>query len=149
MPKNQKGMTLVEVLATLILLSLVAGVIWTTVSIASQFNISETSNLRLQQEANYIISQLQQVHRNCFTYDLTISKNEVRVDNCMEDKVTSSESYNGVISNQFNYLPILDHKGQTPTKTDLNLSSFKVTDPERAKRFVEIPTIISRYKTEK
>lgn len=141
-------MTLVEVLATLVLLSLVAAVIWTTISIASQFNISETSNLRLQQEANYIISQLQQVHRNCFTYDLTISQNEVRVDNCMEDKDIPKESYNGVVSNQFDYLPKIDHEEQTPTTKDLILTSFKVTDPVRVKRFVEITTVISRYKTE-
>lgn len=149
--KDEKGKTLVEVLATLLLLTLVTGVIWTTISVATKFNVGETSTLKLQQEANYIISELQQVHRNCYEYKLTISTNEVKVTECKGDdtKHLPKPQYDGVISNLFNYRYILQDELQTPTTTDLDLTNFAVIDPKNSKRVVQIPTTIARIKTNK
>jgi len=155
MLKNEDGMTLVEILATLILMTLITGIIWTTVSIATKFNISETSTLRLQQEANYIIAELQQVHRHCYTYRLTIIRDEVKVAECMDDKGNSIPKYNKVISNQFKYRlkdsgesPYID-KSYTSPKDNLELKDFIVIDPvikrNNEEKYVEVPTTISRY----
>ncbi|PIC87238.1 hypothetical protein CSV72_04490 [Sporosarcina sp. P20a] len=152
MKKNEEGMTLVEVLATLTLLSIVTGILWATVSIASQFNVSETSVLRLQQESNYIISQLQQTHRQCYTYRLTISYDEVKVTECMKDKEEPLDSYNGVISNQYHYGPNTEEELINPTKAPYELSDFTVFDSivnsKRQPRQVVVSTILSRYITE-
>lgn len=149
MKKNEDGMTLVEVLATLILLSLVTGIIWTTVSIATKFSVSETTELQLQQEANYIISRLQQVHRHCYTYRLTISNDEVKVTECFKDNDTPLDTYNGVISSQFHYGPETGEVLIEPTKRAYDLKSFKVIDyivnPNRDPRQVTVSTTLSRY----
>lgn len=156
--ENEKGMTLVEVLATLLLMSLVTGVIWTTISIATKFNVSETSTLTLQQETNYIIAELQQVHRHCKTYELTISKNEIKVDNCIKNNPDSPRQFNGVISNRFNYSPemknvkykpslIIKNKEDLVYKNDINIPDFEIIDPVNDKRRLNIPISVYRLKT--
>lgn len=152
MRKNEQGMTLVEVLAVLVLVSLVTGVIWTTISIATKFNMSETSYLKLQQEANYIISELQQVHRHCETYRLTINPNEVKVSECMKNAETPLEGFNGVISTGFHYKPIIDNELIEPTKGEKDINNLTVSDVtnnlNREPREVVISTVLSRYITE-
>lgn len=150
MKKSEKGMTLVEVLATLLLLSLVTGVIWTTISIATQFNVSQTSVLSLQKEANYIVSELQRVHRNCNTYELVITANEVKVMNCKSGDNLVTPGYDGIVSNKFEYEPLRNSPEPDPietTKENLNILDFKVIDPAMKSRSVSIPISISRYKT--
>ena len=157
MSKNEDGMTLVEVLATLVLIILVSGVLWTTVSIATKFNISETSALRLQQEANYIIAELQQVHRQCYSYKLTIVRDEVKVAECKNETGASLTQYDGVISDQFKYRfedsgvsPYVEKLFITP-KENLELLDFVVIDPikrNNKEKAVRVPTTISRYITD-
>lgn len=169
MSKNEQGMTLVEVLAALLLISLVSVIIWTTISIATQFNIGETTSLKLQQEAKYIISELQKVHRTCEEYNITISQKEVSINDC--------EAINGgkgdlaadeIISNGYQYIAIIggDEVAEKtpdkmiegidfieyidysvrPLKEDLEIPYFAVIDLKNDKRYVNIPTTISRYK---
>ncbi|EGQ22511.1 hypothetical protein HMPREF9372_2838 [Sporosarcina newyorkensis 2681] len=168
MRKKEKGMTLVEVLATLVLLSLIVGIIWTTYFIASKSNVKEMSVLRLQQEANYIIAELQQVHRHCTSYELTITKDEIAIQNCESEK--NPDSYNGVVSSDFHYFAtftkmsdgelgelltsdfrefegIIDEKIDS-TRNDVNLTHLIVQDPLNIKRSVDVPTLITRYKTD-
>lgn len=75
MIKKQKGMTLVEVLATLLISSLFIILIWTTVTISMKHNLIETKKLQMQLEANYIISDLQRIHRISKCYQI-IKENE-------------------------------------------------------------------------
>lgn len=150
MMKDEKGLTLVELLATLTLLSLVTGVIWATISIATQFNVGETTSIRLQQEANYIISELQQVHRNCYEYELTYNREEIKVNNCKKDDINSPVNYDGLISNDFYYLSteklnaafVRTYKSRV---TNLELPELVVIDPIKEIRFVKVPTTISRF----
>ncbi|WP_438298178.1 hypothetical protein [Sporosarcina sp. FA15] len=157
MLKNEDGMTLVEVLATLILMTLITGIIWTTVSIATKFNVSETSSLRLQQEANYIIAELQQVHRYCYSYRLTIIRDEVKVAECINDTGESIPEYDKIISNQFKYR--FEDSGESPyinklyitPKDNLELFDFVVIDPvkrNKVEKAVKVPTTISRFLTD-
>lgn len=150
MKKNEKGMTLVEVLATLVLLSLVTGVIWTTISISTKFNVSETSVLKLQQEANYIVSELQRVHRNCYTYELIITTKEVKILNCKNEENATIPGYDGIVSNIYEYMPVRNPSEPDPidtTKDNLNILDFKVIDPVKRIRNISIPISLSRFKT--
>lgn len=147
MKKKERGMTLVEVLATLVLISLVTGLIWTTVSIATKFGVSETSELKLQQEANYIITELQRIHRNCYTYELIIKTDEIKIENCYdEDKALPK--YDGVISNTYIYYPVREPRKTYTTEGNLDIPDFEIIDPVNQIRSVKIPVSISRYKTE-
>ncbi|ARK23618.1 hypothetical protein SporoP37_02200 [Sporosarcina sp. P37] len=169
MKKNEHGMTLVEVLATLLLISLVTGIIWTTISVATQFNIGETTSLKLQQEANYIIAELQRVHRMCETYKVTISKEQVSINDCEAMKGGTGAVVNDeIISDGYRYIAIIDKEeivekvpgkmmeGEDfveyinyvvrPLKEDLRITYFAIIDLKNDKRYVNIPTTISRYK---
>jgi type II secretory pathway pseudopilin PulG len=142
-----KGMTLVEVLATIVLVSAVVILIWTGVLISSKHNVAETKKLRLQQEANYIIAEVQRIHRSCDKYDLTISKNEISVKNCI---LTSSSSKPDItIANTYQYESTPEYIGKLiETKKNDSSINFTLTvrDIKNKKLFVEIPTTISRYK---
>lgn len=152
MLKNEEGMTLVEVLATLILLTLVTGIIWTTVSISLQFNLSETTELELQKEANYIISRLQQTHRKCHSYELDVTEEKILVENCVKENGENYPEYNGVVSNEFKYNPVEKKKVEPTNLKDgdlkLNLTlSGRIINENREPRKLNIETTISRYKT--
>jgi len=157
MQLKQGGMTLVEVLAALVLVSLVSGIIWSVISVAAQFNISETSTLRLQQEANYVIADLQQVHRYCDTYRLVISKEKIQVTDCTNADGQNLATYNKVISEQFHYRAgdsagtFYVDRTYKPAKENLELPGFSVIDPlpqHDREKAVTVPTTLSRYHTE-
>lgn len=135
-------MTLVEVLVTLVLVSLVAALIWTTVSVSMKYNITETKKLRLQQEMNYIITKLQQEHRQRDCYGISVKEEKISIENCAGDS-----PYEEVISSGFLYSPL---RTQTviPKSEDLDLGEIVISDPENKKLNVKVETLISRYKTD-
>lgn len=153
MKNNQRGMTLVEVLATLVLLSLVTGVIWSTISIATKFNVAETSTLQLQKESNYIIAELQRIHRQCDSYTININEDFIEVSECKNKKQEDLSEYNEIVSIGYKYRPSLS-KLVVPAEEDLTINELTVMDTldiegERSNRKVTVTTVISRYITDK
>ena len=149
---DERGITLVEVLATLVLLSLVTGVIWSTISLSAKLNVAETSTLRLQQESNYIIAELQKIHRKCDSYTFNITKEFVEVSKCENDENEKLPQYDGIISSTFNYGPITSRL-VIPAEKDLTIEDFRVSDilvvdGNRKNREVVVTTVISRYLTQ-
>lgn len=144
-------MTLVEVLATLLLVTLVTGLIWTTISISSRSNVLETNKLRLQQEGNYISTEILRIHRTCKEYDLVITPTNISVENCEIDKTQESKNFH--ISRDFIYSvgdQVIPPEGvrydiETDTE-DLEIQEFKITAPENTKLSINFPLIASRYK---
>ncbi|WP_153732688.1 PulJ/GspJ family protein [Sporosarcina obsidiansis] len=151
MKNNEGGMTLIEVLATLVLLSLISGIIWSAILISTKFNIAENSTLHLQQESNYIIAELQRIHRKCDSYTIAITKNAIEVSECKNDKLENLPEYIGVISQGYEYGPEITEI-VTPAKDDLRINNLILTDTlnseRNRKRHVEVSTVISRYITE-
>ncbi|MDV6377234.1 hypothetical protein ORD22_03035 [Sporosarcina sp. GW1-11] len=153
--QDERGMTLVEVLATLLLVTLVVGLIWTTVSISSRHNILETDKLKLQQEGNYITTEIQRLHRTCKEYEFVVQANKVSIENCkvgnpikLENHIISEEySYSLVENIKFPELIIDDFRETIePKSDDLNLYKLIITDPQNTKLSVAFPLIASRYK---
>nr|WP_285851915.1 prepilin-type N-terminal cleavage/methylation domain-containing protein [Sporosarcina luteola] len=140
--KKQNGMTLVEVLAVLVLTSLVILLIWTTVMTAIKYNVTETKKLRLQEEANYIITEVQRIHRQCNQYELNVSEGEITLVNCdgpISDRAIS-RGYN------FNGTTYIKDKIDAKKKDASIPFTLVITDLENDRLKVEITTIISRYK---
>ena len=139
--KNESGMTLVEVLATLTILSMVVVLIWTTFYISAKHSIMETTKLQLQQEANYILTEIQQQHRQLKCYQLDIEEDRVQLFNCNETPELIE-----VISTDYKYK---EYKSGEIEPTEKNLSfTLTVEDPKKnSKLKVEVDTIISRYKS--
>lgn len=154
MIKKQEGMTLIEVLATLLISSLVIMLIWTTVAISMKYNFVEMKKLRLQQEANRIITEIQQYHRQCEAYELTANHQEIQIKHCVVNGVDQGAKQ---IANDFYYAIYVD--------TDLELGENKlypidakginasydltlmVSDPAKQNPKVTIDSKISRYQS--
>lgn len=142
MLRKQNGMTLVEVLAVLVLSSLVILLVWTTAMTAIKYNITETKKLRMQEEANYIISEIQRIHRQCNQYELNVSAGEISVKNCegpISDRLIS-RGYN------FNGTTYAKDKIDAKKKDASIPFTLVINDLENDRLEVEITTTISRYK---
>ncbi|MEK4403921.1 prepilin-type N-terminal cleavage/methylation domain-containing protein [Sporosarcina sp. FSL K6-6792] len=141
MKKNESGMTLVEALATLTILSMVVVLIWTTFSISTKHSIMETTKLQLQQEANYILTEIQQQHRQLECYTLDIREDRVQLFNCKQTPELIE-----VISTNYKYKEY--NSGDIKPKEG-NLSfTLTVKDSKKdSKLKVEVVTNISRYKS--
>ncbi|MDN7226971.1 prepilin-type N-terminal cleavage/methylation domain-containing protein [Planococcus sp. N064] len=82
---NQKGVTLVELLATLVIASLIVGIAWTALSIGMKHSAIEKNETHLQQEANLIITTLANAHRQNDYYTLRYNaKNQLEIQVCQK-----------------------------------------------------------------
>lgn len=151
--RNESGMTLIEVLATLLLTGLIIGLIWTTVMISMKYNIAETKKTDLQKEGTYIISKLQQIHRSNDCYEFNLSPNSISANNCSGNSV-----FNEVISEGFIYSfeteSVVEGEDNLTIKTEINatkrnleISKLTIIDPENKLLSITIPVIITRYHT--
>lgn len=85
MEKSEKGVTLVEVLAALLLVSLIAGIAWTALTIGMKHSAAETSKTQLQQEANLIVTTLVNEHRRSDHYYLRLANGQLEINSCDAD----------------------------------------------------------------
>ncbi|NYF25031.1 type II secretion system protein J [Sporosarcina sp. JAI121] len=143
---DERGITLVELLATIVLVSIVMVLIWNTISISMKYNLAETKKLHLQQEANYIITEIQRIHRQCDSYQLTITGSEVSMKKCVGGNQIPDE----IVSNIYHYIALPEYKEEVieakiyDSTIDLKLT---VQDIQNKKLKVEVQTTISRYKS--
>ena len=72
MVQNEKGVTLIELLAALVIFGIFSTIIWAFFFQSFQANNVEMTKNSLQQEANLIINTLQEVHRNSESYLVVI-----------------------------------------------------------------------------
>ncbi|RDW16336.1 hypothetical protein CWR48_16970 [Oceanobacillus arenosus] len=155
--KNEKGMTLVEVLATLVIASLFMGIIYTVVMMSMEYSSVETTKTRLQQEANYIITEIQRIHRKGDCYVLSITENEVAIAETEMESCPETDSKMRVLSSEYKYdydieldedgeKIVFDKKEIHPNINNVKLTNLSIKDAENADIHVEISTIISRYK---
>lgn len=122
---NDKGLTLLEVLASLVLVSLVVALAMTTFNIGVKYNVIETTKTKMQQESNLIVSTLMNVHRteNCYKI-----KNVSTITINVYDDALCTEPFNRQIEfsqNQFNYEVTL--QAGTPDKINPQETNYSMT----------------------
>jgi type II secretory pathway pseudopilin PulG len=126
---NQKGITLVELLAALVLILLVAGIAWTALSIGFKHSAVETNKTNLQQDANLIVASLSREHRSNEKYSLSFDANkQLVIKTCKTiDSCPASAAYTRVID--YNY----DYTGTTINGAVYDGGSFTevVVEPEK------------------
>ena len=145
--KNEKGITLIELLAVLVLVSLIVTLIITTFTISFNYNVTETKKLRMQQEANYLITLILQKHRTVEAYELTInSVDELVFKECENEEDDSCQGPESIIGNEFNY-SLSHNPGKIRPKTKDFPTTLTVTDPKNEKLKVSVETRFTRYKS--
>jgi type II secretory pathway pseudopilin PulG len=153
---NEKGITLVELIAALALVSMVGVLIMTTMGIGFKYSIAESNKTSTQQEANIIVQKILNKHRLGKCYKVTVEEdiqtrndvlfyNEVdcRIDNLIPNPEVIIKK-EPMSSSQFN---LALNSGQTyvnPEKNDFNfIAILKYGD----KATYQINTVLTRYKT--
>lgn len=145
MKLDQKGITLVELLAGLVLISLVAGIAWTALSIGFQHTAVETNKTNMQQDANLIIATLTSEHRRNDEYRLTFDANEQLVIKTCEDitPCPASAVYTPVIEKNY------DYKGTIINDREYTGSSFSEVIVEPKKNHTDLVLVLDNTVTVK
>lgn len=114
---NQKGVTLVELLATLVIFGIFSTIIWAFLFQTAKTNEVEISKNQLQQEANIIINAFDEVHRKSSIYTIDYNSDEIII------KPTNSSPI--VFSNSqidYNLFPLVSGKSISPNTDQLNIT---------------------------
>lgn len=164
---NESGISLVELLATLALVSIVISLIWTAFSVSTKFNLIETQKLKLQQEANYIVAEVQRLHRICDSYTFILSAEQITIDNCeIRDEHNNLLKKNFILSNNYEYsykkwieneqgeeilkeMDVVNHPFTDiikPKSENLLIDELILKNPTKKTVSVSLPISISRYK---
>ena len=154
--KNEKGVTLVELLAVLVLVSMVATITFTTLSIATKYNITETKKLKMQQEANYIITKVLQEHRaikdkkSCYNLNVVDEGKQIVLSILMDCTNPNSPKKEIIIADTFLYEltgPADEiYPKEESFKTTLTVKDPKgPKDPTKPRLSVSIDTEFKRY----
>ena len=76
--KNQSGITLIEVLATLTILSLLLGIIYSVFFNGLQYSSKAKNTVSIQQEANYLLTLLKEQHEKVNSYTVSVNNESSR-----------------------------------------------------------------------
>jgi type II secretory pathway component PulJ len=153
--RNHRGISLVEVLVTLAILSLVGIIIWGVFFQGFSFSKKMESKNALQQEANLIITNLTKVHQTSTEYQIsntTDTENHKNID-CKMISVTYKTDNSGPT----NTLPSFDRVGMCysadvtrviyPMGSDNFLKiTIKIEDENDRNNFVQMDAYLSRLK---
>ncbi|WP_108669431.1 PilW family protein [Peribacillus acanthi] len=149
--KGQKGLTLVEVLVSMAILSIL--IILTSSAMMNSLNFSKkaTSQVQLQQEANYILAELTNFHETKKKYKVTMDRNP------KASKITLIDQNGNTLTisdSRFNYTLtlIVGSVTQLPTEFEVDQSfnnkilhiKLIVEDEMDSRNQFEVKTILSR-----
>jgi len=124
--QKETGVTLLELLVTLVISTIVVGLISSVLISSIKYNEKTQSHINLRKEANYFISQLRQLHKGK-EYSL-----------CYED-LLSDKRVSFVRSKLSDYGGVINNCDQVNPSHDLNVE-FTLTDNQNNK--FELTTII-------
>ncbi|QUW22513.1 prepilin-type N-terminal cleavage/methylation domain-containing protein [Sporosarcina sp. Marseille-Q4063] len=146
--KNEKGITLIELLAVLVLVSLIGTLIMTTFTISFKYNVVETKKVKMQQEANYLVSLILQKHRTLDAYELIVTSDDKLVfKECNNVQIpTSCDGVESIIGSNYHY-SLLDNPGTILPKEKDFSTTLIVKDPKNEELNVEVKTRFARYKS--
>ncbi|WP_033542317.1 type II secretion system protein [Planococcus sp. CAU13] len=153
---NQKGVTLIELIVALALVSVVAIIGWTAISIGMQHGATETNRTILQQDANLMISSLMAAHRGSHEYSIIFDDDQLKIESCTEDRICETNNISGkydFTGTIVNNVPVVRSPG-TPVifdglfpKEEHTEITLTITDLNNPKRTLTIETTLSRLLT--
>lgn len=155
MKLNQKGVTLVELIAALALVSVIAIAAWSTLTIGMKHGAAETSRTMLQQDANLLITKLSAEHRKSDSYYLRFTGSNLEISTCSDDEGLNCLPFTRLTDNSYQYSGSIDGTAFSawdstvliePKKQHLDFI-LKVADPIKTTRSVEFNTTITRILT--
>lgn len=144
-----------ELLAALVLVSIIATIAWTALTTGMKHGTAETNKTIMQQDANLMISSLMAVHRGSDKYSIIFEDNQLKLDYCDKTNICGVRE----ISSKY------DFTGSKVNDTDVDASSspiviadltpekehtkitLKITDLNNIKRTLKVDTTLTRVLT--
>lgn len=159
---NQKGVTLVELIATLALVSIIAAIAWTSLATGFKHTAAETSKTQLQQEANLIVTKITNEHRRNDFYYLRMNAGRLEINTCNEGELASldCDGFTNLMDNNFLYTGTINGENfESLDSTELidpkkkhvefRLKVAEPVDPADPVRSVEVETTLTRILTDR
>lgn len=147
MKKNQRGLTLVEVLATLVILSIAGVLIWSIFFQGLKFSQNAVSKNMMIQEANIVISNLKKIHQTSSEYNITSIPTdcEIVVEDIV-DKATNTPKPNQVFNHtqlciSSSFTGVVDTKLSNEVPIDITIK-----DNDNLTNKVLVNTVLHRFK---
>jgi len=142
MTRNQRGITLIELLAALGILSFVGIVIWSIFFQGLHFSQKESTKNIMQQDANIVIANLTKIHQTASQYeikntdckisiDYTTDEGEHKTQYFEEKGMCFSTDYTGVV--------------KPAEQNNINVT-IEVFDKDEPKNKVKVDTTLYRLK---
>ncbi|WP_341302033.1 prepilin-type N-terminal cleavage/methylation domain-containing protein [Lysinibacillus sp. FSL H8-0500] len=140
--KNQRGLTLVEVLASIIILSLVTILAWNIFFQGTKYSQKTISKNQMQQEANVIIANLNSIHKRSREYSVSSSDCRLSVVYTDQNRTEKEEIFeNSQMCIQANALTVIPKT----SNAEVHLIIEEKNNPNNT---IEINTLLSRLKEE-
>ncbi|MGM0754149.1 MAG: type II secretion system protein [Bacillota bacterium] len=131
---NERGLTLVEVLATLTILSIIGAVVWNVFFQGIHYTKKAVSQNSIQQEANILTMKLTRIHQTVNEYELESSDCEIEV--IYEDK--PKEKFR---SDQMCFSLVVKNSTDEDTSKHISLT---VSDKVHSKNEIVLDTVLYR-----
>jgi prepilin-type N-terminal cleavage/methylation domain-containing protein len=141
MIRNQRGFTLIELMATLTIVSLIGVIIWSIFFQGYKFSQSSESKNTIQQKANLIIMNLKKIHQTSQQYTINSSACGITVNAIKKDNSTQNYEFK-----DSNLCLTIDNSGTVnPSDNDfpIKLTIYEIKNSNN--RF-EISTMLYRLK---
>lgn len=143
--KNNHGITLVELIAALALVSIVSVLIMTTLGIGIKQSIAESNKTLTQQQANLIVSKLLNEHRMGACYYIKGDSGKIKIapTSCDSAVEPANNLFEVVSEDRFLVNMTSPAKMINPRKEDYTL----IADVDFERATYRINTKLTRYKT--
>lgn len=140
MIKNQRGLTLIEVLASLTILSIVGILVWQVFFQGMNYSSKSASKNKMQQEATILTAKLTKIHQTSDEYELSNSDCKITVSYTKQGSVTVEEFGQDEMCFEIDFTGVVD-----PDLNDLPLK-LTIYDPSDAENRIVQDTFLYRLK---
>lgn len=139
---KQAGVSLVEVLAIIVLLTIVVLLSWNIFFQGAKYTNKTISKNYMQQEANYIISKLNKIHLQSDTYKVTRSSCKFTIESTTDGRITDIVTFeNNQLCITIKNIP----DTVIPNEQDINLQ-LTIQQLDEATNDITIETLLQRLK---
>lgn len=144
--KNQSGLTLIELLATITITSILSILIYNIFITGLLASLTAENTASLQQEANYLVTFIDDYHKRNESYTITIDENHKKI------TFTNIVTFETEVINNSRFLyDIYDTKNNVNALHTIQIDSANknfhiqlIVKSEKSPKTYEINTIISR-----
>ncbi|WP_064093112.1 type II secretion system protein [Rossellomorea aquimaris] len=141
MIRNERGLTLIELLVTLTILSVVSVVIWNVFFQGINYSKKASSQNIIQQESNILTMKLTKIHQTSKSYELKSTNCKITVDYTSQDGFLNNEEFvHGDLCMSTDFTGVVD-----PNKDDLPLT-ITIRDKEDTSNEFVVETVFYRLK---